>query len=213
MLRFRRLPSYMDTFPFWGGGSLSAQPSAGLLSVGEKGGPRSRLCLLRPERTIVFMCQKLWQGLQTQRGWLRAAERIDVVGCSWLEEIPEKKSGNNTNPRNSAVVLLKTRIISPAACQSSEAEVMIQQTACCFLQSTLKLSPATKTFLQHIHHYKTKIVSGSNGREKILSSGWKRTPCSVWMFEMLVKWKEKVLPMEVLQKQASNTALGKKLRI
>lgn len=133
-------------------------------------------------------------------------------GVAGSEEIPEKKSGNNTNPPNGSVVLLKTRIISPAACQSSEAEVTIQQTACCFLQSTLKLSPATKSFLQHIHHYKTKIVSGSNGREKILSSWWKHTPCSVWMFEMWVKWKEKVLPVEVLQKQASKTALGKKLR-
>lgn len=61
-------------------------------------------------------------------------------GVAGSEEIPEKKSANNTNPRNGAVALLQTRVISPAACQSSEAEVTIQQTAFGFLQSTLSLS-------------------------------------------------------------------------
>ena len=68
--------------PVWGAGSVS-----------------------KHTRTIVFMCQRVWQGLQTEGGWWRAVQREDgrAGGGSWQEEIPEKKLGNNTDRRNAAL--------------------------------------------------------------------------------------------------------------
>lgn len=54
---------------------LSAWPLAELLSGGEeKACLRSRLCLPKRRRTIVFMCQRVWQRLQTEGGLRWAAQ-------------------------------------------------------------------------------------------------------------------------------------------
>lgn len=131
-LILRRLPSSFTghgCFPHGGEGSLSAL-TVSWASVGEKSRPRSSLRLLGHARTIVFLCQSAWQDLQTEGGWLRAAERIEWLGGGMLvrgnprEEIREQY--RSSLRRFAPMQAWPINLQHSAECQNPEAEVRIQ---------------------------------------------------------------------------------------
>lgn len=74
-------------------------------------------------RTIVFMCQSIWQGLQTEGRWWRAGGSGELVKGNPREEIMEQY-------RPSALFCCRLWQSAPqrsAACQNPQAEVRIQQ--------------------------------------------------------------------------------------
>lgn len=137
------LPS-MTTFPKEGG-RLSARQSAEPL-WGRKACRRRRLCLLKHTKTIVFMCQRVWQGLQTEGGWWRAVQWIGWAGGGELVEGNPREEIREQYRRNAAQFCCRVGQSTSSTQQPAKAQRQRWESSntdwkvflCCFLEQTIE---------------------------------------------------------------------------